>query len=185
MNHKQSAFTLIEVLISIVLVGLILPPLYKLITLMNDSNNQIYGYVKKQDKESKIINTLYLDILSSDGNISVNKDDFDRLCIRHTNNSLYGNSKAKICWIVLKEKNRLIRIEGNAYELPLDSENIVHINNAFDNMELFDIYRTKEDILVFLKQKHQDIITFAIYGVNQHQKKEKKKKKPKIQPKKN
>jgi len=178
MSNKK-AFTLIEVLISIALVGLILPPLYKLITLMNDSNNQIYNYVKKQSKESKIINTLYLDILSSDGNISINQDDFDRICIKQTNNSLYGTPYSKVCWVVLKEKNKLVRIEGTNYNLPLNLEDKVHIDSAFENIELFDIYRNKKDVLVILKKLHQNPITFAIYGINKPIKKKKRKKEKK------
>jgi len=173
----KKAFTLIEVLISIMLVGLLLPPLYKLINLMNDSNAQIFSYVKKQSITSKIIDTLYLDILSSDGNISIVKNDFTRLCINHTNNSLYGLHQSKVCWVVLKDKHKLIRTEGSNYNLPLNLDKTIYIDNAFEHMELFDIYRSKSDILVLLKRKSQEPITFAIYGVQHPSKKKKKKKK--------
>jgi prepilin-type N-terminal cleavage/methylation domain-containing protein len=176
---SKKAFTLIEVLISIVLVGLILPPLYKLISLMNDSNNQIYKYVKKQNTQTDIIDTLYLDILSSDGNISVNKDDFDRLCIRHTKNSLYGKPLSQVCWAVLKSNNRLVRIEGKEFKLPLELNDQVHIDSTLSHLEIFDIYRTSSDILVILKQKHQAPITFAIYDIHKPKKKKKIKKKNK------
>jgi prepilin-type N-terminal cleavage/methylation domain-containing protein len=175
---SKKAFTLIEVLISIVLVGLILPPLYKLITLMYDSNSQIYTYVKKQSKESKIINIMYLDLLSSDGNISIQKDDFSRVCINSTNNSLYGHPKSKVCWVVIKENNTLVRVEGKDYRLPLDLEDNVEVYNSFKNLELFDVYKNKSDVLVVLKQRKQKPIAFNIYGItatkNKHRQNSKK-----------
>jgi len=174
---RRLAFTLIEVLISIVLVGLILPPLYKLITLMQSSNSQIFSYVQKQKDESKAINTLYLDILSSDGNISITKDDFSRLCIESTNNSLYGLSQAKVCWVVLKEHNTLVRVEGNDYTLPLKLDDKVEVDKALDNLELFDVYRSKDGVLVIAKEQNKNPISFAIYGVYPPQKKKDSKKK--------
>jgi len=176
MSNKK-AFTLIEVLISIVLVGLIIPPLYKLITLMNDSNTQIFNYVKKQSRESKVLDTLYLDILSSDGNISITKNDFSRLCIMHTNNSLYATPKPKVCWVVLKNNNTLVRLEGNNYNLPLNLESNIHIDSTFKDIELFDVYRQKSNILVILKRKHQEPVAFEIYGINTPTKKKKTQKK--------
>ena len=163
----KKAFTLIEVLISIVLVGLILPPLYKLITLMQDSNSQIFTYVKQNTKESKLIDIMYLDFLSSDGNISISKDEFSRVCINSTHNSLYGFSNVKVCWVVVKTNNTLVRIEGTNYNLPLELDAKVESYSSLNNLELFDVYRNKTDILVIIKQKSQQPIVFEIFGVEQ------------------
>jgi len=171
------AFTLIEVLISIVLVGIILPPLYKLITLMQSSNSQIFTYVQKQKQESKAINTLYLDILSSDGNITIKKDEFTRLCMENTNNSLYGLTQAKVCWVVLKENNTLVRVEGNNYRLPLGLEDKVEVDMAMKNLDLFDVYRSKDGVLVLAQESGKKPVSFALYGIYKPQKKKPKKKK--------
>jgi prepilin-type N-terminal cleavage/methylation domain-containing protein len=185
LKKKRLAFTLIEVLISIVLVGIILPPLFKLITLMQDSNSQIFSYVTKQKQEAKAIETMYLDLLSSDGNITIAKNEFSRVCIENSLNSLYGLSRAKVCWLVTKEKNRLLRVEGNDYRLPLRLEDKVESDAVLSDLELFDIYRNKNDLLVIIKQKNQKPITFEIYGVHKPEKKPKKKKSKKKKPKKN
>jgi prepilin-type N-terminal cleavage/methylation domain-containing protein len=183
--NMRLGFTLLEVLISIVLVGIIIPPLFKLITLMQDSNSQIFQYVDKQKLEAKAIKTMYLDLLSSDGNITIQKNEFSRVCIENTLNSLYGLHSAKVCWVVLKDGNKLVRVEGNKYKLPLGLEEKVESDMVLDNLEIFDIYRNKDDILVIIQQKNKQPITFEVYGVHKPQKKTKKKKtkkkrKPKI-----
>jgi prepilin-type N-terminal cleavage/methylation domain-containing protein len=186
LNSKRQGFTLIEVLISILLVGIIIPPLFKLITLMHDSNSQIFSYVKKQKQETKAIETMYLDILSSDGNITITKNDFSRVCIEKSYNSLYGLNSAKVCWIVVKDGNKLIRAEGNNYTLPLRLEDKVESDEVLTNLELFDVYRSKDAVLIIIKQKNQEPITFEVYGVNQPTKKKKKvKKKKRIKHKRN
>jgi len=183
-SSKKRAFTLIEVLISIVLVGIILPPLYKLITLMQDSNKQIFSYVEKQKQESKAIQTLYLDILSSDGNLTIQKNEFSRICIENSQNTLYGINQAKICWVVLKENNTLVRVEGNSYHLPLDLEEKVEVDTIATNLEIFDIYRYKDELLTIIKEQNKDPISFMVYGVNKPIKKSKKDKKKKTNKKK-
>ena len=60
--------------------------------------------------------------MSSDGNITIEKNDFSSLCIENTKNSLYALSVAKVCWLVLKKENTLVRVEGYGYTLPIDTE---------------------------------------------------------------
>jgi hypothetical protein len=144
---------------------------------MQSSNSQIFTYVQKQKQESKAINTLYLDILSSDGNITIKKDEFTRLCMENTNNSLYGLTQAKVCWVVLKENNTLVRVEGNNYRLPLGLEDKVEVDMAMKNLDLFDVYRSKDGVLVLAQESGKKPVSFALYGIYKPQKKKPKKKK--------
>ena len=177
--HKRSAFTLIEVLISIALLGIILPALYQSVDLLRDSNSHLFNYLEKAKKITIATDTLYLDLLSSDGNISIKKDEYSRVCIEETKNSLYALSRAKVCWVVLKKDNTLVRVEGNGYTLPLGSEDRVEINPIMKNVEVFNVYYSKDKILVLLQQVAQKPITFMIQGISKPLKKKKKKKKPK------
>jgi len=161
----KRAFALIEVLISIALLGIVIVALFSTVSMMKDSNEHLYSYLQKAKKVSKATKVLYLDILSSDGNITLKKDEFTRLCMEQTSNSLYGLSLAKVCWLVLKNKNTLVRVEGNNYSLPTRFEDRVEVNPVMENVELFDVYHQKDKILVFLKQKGQEPITFMIQGV--------------------
>lgn len=181
---KRKAFTLMEVLVSIALLGIILPALYQSVDMLRDSNQHLFEYLEKAKKVSKATQTLYLDILSSDGNITIKKDEFTRLCMEQTKNSLYALPVAKVCWVVLKKDNTLVRIEGNAYNLPLGSEERVEINPIMKDVEVFDVYHQKDKILVLLQQQAKEPISFMIQGVSKPEKKKKKKKTKKPKKKK-
>ncbi|RRS30482.1 MAG: hypothetical protein P794_06720 [Epsilonproteobacteria bacterium (ex Lamellibrachia satsuma)] len=173
---KRPAFTLIEVLISIALLGIILPALYQSVALLRDSNKHLFGYVEKSKKISKAVKTLYLDILSSDGNITIKKDEFARLCMEKTQNSLYALPSAKVCWLVLKKDNTLVRVEGSTYDLPSGAEEKVEINPIMQGVEIFDVYYQKDKVLVLLQQKAKKPISFLVQGVSKPKKKKKVKK---------
>ena len=175
---KRPAFTLVEVLISIALLGIILPALYQSVDLLRDSNSHLFEYLKKAKKSTLATDTLYLDIVSSDGNISIQKDEYSRVCIEQTKNSLYALSVAKVCWIVLKKDKTLVRVEGNSYNLPLGLEERVEVNPVMKNVEIFDVYHEKDKILVLLQQYAKEPISFMIQGISKPVKKNKKPKKP-------
>jgi len=176
---KRSAFTILEVLIAIALLGIILPALYQTVALLRDSNTHLFEHLEKAKKVTLATDTLYLDLLSSDGNLSIRKDDFTRLCIESTQNSLYALSVAKVCWVVSKKEQTLLRVEGYDYHLPLRSEERAEVDAVMENMELFDIYYKKDKILVLMQQKGKEPITFLIQGVEKAKKKKKKPKKTK------
>jgi prepilin-type N-terminal cleavage/methylation domain-containing protein len=164
-KHQRKAFTLLEVLISIALLGIIVVALFSTVSMMKDSNEQLYDYLQKAKKVTQATQVIYLDISSSDGNLTIEKDDLTRLCIEGTRNSLYALSLAKVCWVVLKKDNTLIRVEGNAYELPTRLEDRVEVNRVMKNVELFDVYHEKDKVLVALKQKGKEPINFMIQGI--------------------
>ena len=140
--------------------------LFSSLDVLQDSNKHLLKYLKKAKIITKSTKILYMDILNSDGNITIKTDDFSRLCIEQTKNSLYGLSIAKVCWVVLKEKNTLTRIEGNNYHLPLQSEEKVEANRVIKNLEIFDVYHQKDKVLVIIKQLKEEAITFLIQGVS-------------------
>jgi len=159
------AFTLLEVLISIALMGIIVVTLFSTVSMMKDSNSHLLEYLGKAKKITAATKVLYLDIASSNGNIKIKKDDFSRLCIEETKNSLYALPLAKVCWVVLKKDNALVRVEGNNYHLPTKLEEKVEVNAVMKHVELFDVYHEKDKVLVFLKQIGKKPIVFMIQGI--------------------
>lgn len=177
--RQRAAFTLIEVLISIALLGIILPALYKSVTLLRDSNSHLFAHLVKAKDQAKSTKTLFLDIASSDGNLTLHKDEFDRLCMEKTNNSLYGLSPAKVCWVVLKQNKTLVRVEGTGFHLPVGMEEKVEVDAVMKDMTLFDIYWKGDKVLVILQQKGKEPVSFMVQGITKPKPKKAKPKKVK------
>jgi len=181
----RKAFTLLEVLISIALMGIVLVALFSTVDTMQSSNRHLLQHLEKSQKISKAMKVLFLDIMGSDANLSIQKDEFSRLCIEESTHSLYALSIAKICWLVHKKDKTLLRIEGNNYHLPTKEEEKVEIDPIMEDIELFDIYHQKDKVLVLIKQHKKEPISFMIQGMEKSKpKKVKKTKNKKLSPKK-
>ena len=164
-KESRKAFTLLEVLISITLMGIVIVALFSTVDMLQDSNQQLSEHLKKSKTISKAVKVLYADLMDSDGNITIQKEEMSRVCIEKTRHSLYALSEAKVCWVVLKEGNTLARIEGNDYHLPLLEDEKVEINLVMDQIKLFDLYHEKDKVLVLLHQKGKDPISFMLQGI--------------------
>ncbi len=175
---KRRAFTLIEVLISVALLSIVMLGLYSALDMQRSSNKHLFSYLTKAIDADKVIMVLYRDIMYSDGNMTIEKNEFDRFCINNTSNSLYGLSRAKVCWLVSKEENQLLRIEGNGYSLPLKYEDKVAIDKTLKPVKLFDITRKKGEILVIVQPVNEKAYTFLLQGIDPLPKLIKKKKSP-------
>ncbi len=174
MQLKRGAFTLLEVLISIALLSLVLLALYSSLSMLRSSNTQLFEHLKKAEIEKKVTETLFLDIAGSEGKIDIKRDEFSRLCIEHSVNSLYNLASSKICWIISKDKKNLLRTEGNNYKLPIESEQKVAVDIVMSNMEVFQVYYNKVSVLVVLKQVGKEPVSFMVHGINEPIKKKKK-----------
>lgn len=181
----RSAFTLIEILISVALLSIVMMALYSALDMQRDANKHLLGYLKKSLYSDKGIMVLYNDILHSDGNMTIKKGEFTNLCLENTSNSLYALSFAKVCWIVSKEGKQLLRVEGNGYKLPLGYDDKVAIDKVMKSVEIFDVTRKKGEVLVVLKASNEEPYSFLLQGIDKPPKpKPKPKQKVKPAPKK-
>jgi prepilin-type N-terminal cleavage/methylation domain-containing protein len=166
MIEDKKGFTLLEVLISIMLLSLVLMALYRSVDILRASNKNLFNHLEKSSDAMKGARTLYIDLLRADGNITIESKEkkFCKIIINSTQNSLYGLYHAKVIWLVYKENSTLVRIEGNKYNLPLKSDENINIDKIDTNIELFRAYRSKDKnkILVVLKTVGQDTQSFLI-----------------------
>lgn len=163
---SRKAFTLLEVLISIALMGIVIVALFSAVDMLQNSNQHLAKYLEKSKIITKATKVLYLDMMGSDGNITIQKDEFSRVCMEETLNSLYALPVAKVCWIVLKKDNTLVRIEGNGYHLPLLADEKVEIDPVMTAIKVFDIYHEKDKILVLMQQEGKEPISFMLQGIS-------------------
>jgi hypothetical protein len=142
--------------------------LYKSADILRNSNLHLFKYLEKSTYTLKGSKTLYMDLMHSDDNITINTDNkFHRLTINHTTHSLHGLNAVKVVWLVYKEKNTLLRIEGGEYHLPLKSEERVEIDVITTKVELFKIYKSKKKtkILAMIKIKAQEPQIFMTQNI--------------------
>jgi len=168
MKQKKSAFTLVEVLISITLLSLVLMALYKSADILRNSNLHLFKYLQKSTKTLKGSSTLYMDLMHSDHNITITKEEkFHRLTLRKTTHSLYGQAISKVVWLVYKEKNTLLRIEGGKYDIPLRNEQHVEVDVIAKNVEIFKVYQSKkkDKFLAIIKTKGQEAQVFMAQNI--------------------
>lgn len=168
MKTKRPAFTLVEVLISITLLSLVLMALYKSADILRNSNLHLFKHLEKSTHTLKGSKTLYMDLIHADHNISINSEEkFHRLTINNTRNSLYGQGLAKVVWLVYKEKNTLLRLEGGEYQIPLRNEEHVEVDVIAKNLELFKIYKSKKNnkILAMIQIQGQEPQLFMVQNI--------------------
>ena len=168
-NSNKKAFTLLEVLISIMLLSLVLMALYRSADILRASNKNLFKHLEHSSDSIKGANCLYMDLLQSDNNITINtKKKFHKISIESTQHSLYGLYFAKVVWLIYKKDNTLLRIEGNNFKLPLKSENNVAIDTITNNIELFKAYSNKKNgkIIVIIKKVGEDTQSFMVQSLH-------------------
>jgi prepilin-type N-terminal cleavage/methylation domain-containing protein len=177
---SRPAFTLIEILISTMLLSIVLIGLYSVLDTQRRSVGNIKKHLDKSVEHDRAIMVLYNDILHSDGNLTIKKSQRDTLCIESTTNSLYELGSAKVCWLVLKDKDTLTRVEGNEYRLPLGIEDKVEVNKILEGTRAFEVSRDKDKVFVFAQQLNKEPYSFLLQGIKIPPKPKKKppKKKP-------
>jgi prepilin-type N-terminal cleavage/methylation domain-containing protein len=161
----KKAFTLIELLISVFLLGLIINFLYTAIGTLQNSNQIFYDKSNESYKNQKIINLLYDDIfLSKSIKITGRKDSFLDL---QTSNSIYDIDQPYVTWILGKSDNILMRFESVLEFSKMTSENnyIYHITEVAKDCERFHIYQSKDknNILIDIKLKDQERLVYEFY----------------------
>lgn len=168
-KQKRKAFTLIEVLISITLLSLVFMALYKSADILRDSNLHLFKYLEKSSNNLKGSKTLYMDLMHASPSITiVTEEKYHRLIIEYTTHSLYGQGAAKVTWLVAKEKNTLLRIEGGEYDIPLRGEQHVEVDVVLKDTEMFKVYKSKkkDKILVIMQTKGQEPQTFMVQNIS-------------------
>ncbi len=140
----RKAFTLIELLISIIILSILMLFLYQSYAQLNKSNGLLNTKVQQSQKEELIKKTLYLDIITAiKGSIQILKQDPKKdIIFLQSTHSLHERINPYVAYI-LKEKH-LYRLESfkafKEYPLPAESNFVVDDLGAVD---IFRLYPSK------------------------------------------
>jgi len=140
----KPAFTLIEVIVSIVLLSLMITYLYNALGVLQNSNTSLLAKEKQLDTRDFLFSLLYKDIFeaSSTTITFTQSKDFDILKLK-TPNSLHDISMPNIIYIVVKDTKKLIRIESPytfALPIPMESTYMLYADEIATDVEFFKIY---------------------------------------------
>jgi len=140
----KPAFTLIEVIVSIVLLALMITYLYNALGVLQNSNSSLLSKGKQLDTRDFLFGLLYKDLFeaSSTTITSTQSKDFDILKLK-TTNSLHDMTTPNIIYIVVKEDKKLIRIESPyafALPIPIESTYMLYADEIATDVEFFKIY---------------------------------------------
>lgn len=168
---KQS-FSLIEVVISVVLFGIIISALMQNVESMKNSNKSHLAIAMKQQTNLQFQKTIFSDLINAkfiDTNITIVKN--KNILTFKSSNTYHNPFKTHISYFVSKEKN-FIRAEcANALKIDDKFDSYKYFDNCYidilkSNVEIFEPIKIEKSnqINLFIKFSDGDIINF---GVNQ------------------
>lgn len=164
---RRTAFTLVELLVSIALFGLISVFLFGMI---DELRKQQSFFQKKEvivSQKNQILSLLRTDIgraQSVQVSASASKD-FDSVSIRGSNRSLYGIDSPFVTWIILKADNTLVRLES-AYPISIpirpEMRYWIHSDLIVKDCEIFRLYEAPMQRFVYLKYENQSPLILEV-----------------------
>ncbi len=160
----KKAFTLMELMVSIVLIVLITMFLYNAIASMKISNKTLAYHDKSEDNRTKIFELFYRDIIESISLKSLpTKDKHYNVIELQTHNSLHQIAMPYVTYYVSRDKDSLIRLEAaKEILLPVKYEDkfAIHADLLISEVTDFNLYTKNTDINISKEtntSKNQDI----------------------------
>jgi len=162
----KKAFTLIELIISIIIFSLILTFLYSTVNNLNLSNEFYRAKKVEFDEKEKLVKLLYLDISKAKEVKILNPLDrqFSIVSIKETQ-SIYGPSRANVLWFVNKNENILSRIESydeiknDGVFLGNEQLGIIPLGSK---CETFKLFKQQNGTILYLKFEGKEVESYFI-----------------------
>ena len=165
----RKAFTLIELIMSIVILSIMMLFLYKSYSSLNRSNRVLLDETKLIEKKELLKKTLYLDFTLASSVTILNEGKKEDMVFLQSRNSVHKRFNPYIAYL-FKEK-KLYRLESlkpiKEYPLVSDSEFVV---DELGEVEIFRVYKStnmkKNIYLVHILFKKDDEILLKVKALN-------------------
>lgn len=145
----KKGFTLIEVLVSVVLIGLIVVFLYNAIGILKTSNDSFSNKNAILKERDFLFSTLHRDIFESieAKKLTTQNSDFDILKLK-TKNSFHDIINPFVVYIVAKDEKRLLRLESSKeIAIPILADKVyeLYADEMGAGVEIFKVYGQNAD----------------------------------------
>jgi len=145
----KKAFTLVEILISVVILSIMVFVLSDVVKNMDVSKNILKKNIRNEHYKQIALKVLYYDILNSKYvNLSQKKN--YSLISMQTTNSLYNIPAPYVVWYVSKKDNALMRMEMPQKVTFLSNIRNYYLDKFNENVKIFKIYRYFYKYFIYL-----------------------------------
>ena len=177
---NKKAFSLVELIVSILLLSIIAMFLYSTTSSLQKRNKIFAQKEKLLEKDDKLLDLLYDDIFESN-ELNISTNEFTILSM-HTKNTLYDIDYPYVTWLVYKNDNTLLRFESILpfSKMNIDNNYLYHISKVSKDCEVFKIYQSKkrDKILIDIKFKGKNHLIYELpkpLSIKVHKKKKRSK----------
>ena len=146
----KKAFTLIELMISIILLSIIVTFLYQSVAQLQTSNLQFLEKTDGLQKREQVLNLIYNDFINASSIQWYDKGRNKDIILLQTNNSFHNMSQPFVRYKVYKEDSILKRIESPIEKIDF-LNNIFKFNDIIENVKLFKVYEQKGHYLIYIR----------------------------------
>ena len=165
-NASSGGFTLLELMISIIILSLIMLYLYQSLSSLRTANTFYGEKLELMARESKLLKVLYLDLsLSKKGSVTVtNEDKQTDIVLMQTSNSIHRRIMPYVGYII--KEGVLYRVESlDKLTYPLGNDLEMDVDEV-GKVATLRLYGSKTHFLLHLAQAKGDDILVKIRQLN-------------------
>ncbi|MBE0499618.1 MAG: prepilin-type N-terminal cleavage/methylation domain-containing protein [Campylobacterales bacterium] len=157
----KKAFTLIELMISIILLSIIVTFLYQAVAQLQHSNQRLLARTDEVDRRENILKLLYNDFINARSlSWREKRTQTDRIVLQ-TSNSLHDMSEPYVHYRVYRDEKSLRRIESPAEELNYE-RSVFRFDTVLQGVESFKVYESRGHCFIYLKSEGMEEIYLDI-----------------------
>lgn len=157
----KKAFTLVELMISIILLSIIVTFLYQAVAQLQHSNQRLLVRADEVDRREDVLKILYNDFINASSLSWRDKlTQTDKIVLK-TSNSFYDMSMPYVHYRVSPDEKSLRRIESPTEALDTE-RNIFRFDTVLQGVESFKVYESRGHCFIYLKSEGMDEIYLDI-----------------------
>jgi prepilin-type N-terminal cleavage/methylation domain-containing protein len=157
----KRAFTLIELMISIILLSIIVTFLYQAVAQLQNSNQKLLTRADEVDKREDVLKLLYNDFINARSLIWREKLAQRDTIVLQTSHSLYDMSQPYVLYKLYADEKSLRRIESPIQSLGFEEKRF-RFDTVLRGVDSFKVYESRGHYFIYLKSEGMEEIYLDI-----------------------